>query len=121
MGGGETCRARAHHGDALAGAYGRRLRDHPPLVERSIDDRDLDGLDRDRVVVDAEHARALARGRAQAARELREIVGRVQPVDRVAPMLAVHQVVPVGDDVAERTALVAERDATVHAARGLLL
>ena len=32
--------------------------------------------------------------------ELREVVRRVQPVDRLAPLVAVHEVVPVGDDVA---------------------
>ena len=54
--GGETRRARADDGDALAGAALRRLRRHPALVERAIDDRHLDRLDRDRIVVDAEHA-----------------------------------------------------------------
>src|SRR5204863_1537317 len=78
-------------------------------------------LDGDRVVVDAEHAGALARRRAQAAGELREVVRRVQPLDGVAPVVAVYEVVPVGDDVAERAALVTERDAAVHAARRLLL
>ena len=36
------------------------------------------------------------------------------------PAVAVHEVVPVGDQVAERAALVAEGDAAVHAARALL-
>ena len=35
------------------------------------------------------------------------------------PLVAVDQVVPVGDQVAERAALVAERDAAVHAPRHL--
>ena len=35
-------------------------------------------------------------------------------------LVAVDEVVPVGDQVAERAALVAERDAAVHAARALL-
>ena len=99
----------------------RRRRHHPALVEGAIDDRDLDGLDRHRVVVDPEHARALARRRAQAAGELREVVGGVQAVDRVPPVIAVDEVVPVRDDVAERAALVAERDAAVHAPSRLLL
>ena len=38
-----------------------------------------------------------------------------------SPLIAVDQVVPVGDEVAERAPLVTERDAAVHAsARGLL-
>jgi hypothetical protein len=35
------------------------------------------------------------------------------------PVAAVHEVVPVGDDVAERAAVVTKRDAAVHAARAL--
>src|SRR5205814_1219172 len=58
---------------------------------------------------------------ADAAGELGEVVGRVQPVDRLAPAAAVHEVVPVGDDVPERAALVTEGDAAVHAARALTL
>src|SRR5262249_60700699 len=73
-----------------------------------------------RVVVDPEHARALARRRAETAGPLREVVRRVQAVERLTPVVLVDQVVPVRDDVPERTALVAERDAAVHAPRSLL-
>jgi len=43
----------------------------------------------------------------------------VQALDRVLPAVAVHEVVPVGDDVPERATLVAEGDAAIHAARAL--
>ena len=43
----------------------------------------------------------------------------VQALECRAPRVAVDQVVPVRDQVAERAALMAERDAAVHAARGL--
>src|SRR5439155_9107654 len=56
-----------------------------------------------------------------AAGEIGEVVRRVGPIDRLAPAAAVHEVVPVGDDVPERAALVAEGDAAVHAARALTL
>src|SRR5690606_16105428 len=46
-------------------------------------------------------------------------VGGVQPFDGVPPVVPVDQVVPLGDEVAERAAVVAERDAAVHAAGGL--
>ena len=95
------------------------LRRDPALVPRAVDDLDLDLLDGDRVLVDAEHARGLARRRAQPTGELGEVVGGVQPLDRVAPVVAVDEVVPVGDEVAERAAVVAERDAAVHAPAGL--
>ena len=119
LGGGETGRSGADHRDPLARLDRRELGHDPPFVPRPIDDLDLDLLDRDRVGVDAEHARRLARRRAQAPGELGEVVRGVQPVDRVAPVVAVHEVVPVGDQVAERAAVVAERDAAVHAASGL--
>ena len=109
----------ADHGDPLAGLHRRDLRRDPALVPRPVDDLDLDLLDRHRVGVDAEHARRLARRRAQPAGELGEVVRGVQPVDGVAPVVAVDEVVPVGDQVAERAAVVAERDAAVHAAPGL--
>src|SRR5947207_10783848 len=114
-------RTGAHDGDLLARAPGRDQRRHPALVPGVVDDVLLDVLDRDRVVVDVEDARLLAGRRADAAGELGEVVGRVQPVDRLAPAAAVHEVVPVRDDVPERAALVAEGDAAVHAARGLTL
>ena len=59
--------------------------------------------------------------RAQAAGELRKVVRRVQPVDRRLPAIPVGQIVPVRDQVPERTALMAERDPAVHAARALRL
>ncbi len=119
LGGGEAGRAGADDDDALAGLDGRDLRGDPALVPRPVDDLDLDLLDRHGVGVDAEHARRLARSRAQAAGELREVVRGVQPVDGVAPVVAVDEVVPVRDQVAERAAVVAERDAAVHAASRL--
>ncbi len=41
-------------------------------------------------------------------------------VERRAPLVAIDQIVPVRDQVVDRTALVAERNAAIHAARGLL-
>ncbi len=61
LGGGEPRGPGADDGHLLAGAKGRRARGDPALVEGPLDDRKLDRLDRDRVVVDLEHARALAR------------------------------------------------------------
>ena len=117
--GGETCGARAHDGDGLAGQAPRRLRLDPAVGERVVDRRDFDLLDRHRRLVDAEHARRLARRGAQAAGELREVVRRVQTLDRGAALAPPHQVVPLRNEVSERAALVAERDAAVHAAPGL--
>ena len=100
----------------------RHLRHDPAFVPRPVDDLHLDLLDASTgsVLMPSTHA-ALARRRAQPAGELGEVVGGVQAIDRVAPVLAVDEVVPVGDQVAERAAVVAERDAAVHAATGLEL
>ena len=97
-----------------------RLRQHDALVERALDDRDLDLLDRHRVGVEREHAGGLARRRADPAGELGEVVGGVQPLAGADVVVAGDELVPLRDQVAERAAAVAERDAAVHAARGLL-
>src|SRR6185503_16712501 len=116
---GEARAARAHHRHLLAGLVRRGLRAHPAFFPGLVDDRVLDRLDADGVAVDAQHARFLARRGADAAGELGEVVGGVQRIDRALPVLAVHQIVPVRDDVVHRTARHAERDAAVHAARAL--
>src|SRR5438309_2600282 len=105
LGGGEAGRTRADHGDALPGPGDAGLWSDPAFVEPMLDDRQLDALDRHRVVVDAQHARSLARRRTEPSGPLREVVRGVQAVERLAPVVLVDQVVPVRDDVAERTAL----------------
>jgi hypothetical protein len=99
--------------------FSRRGRAHPALGPGAVDDLDLDLLDGDGIVVDAQHTRGLTRRRAQPPGELREVVGGVQPFDGLAPVVAIDEVVPVRDEVAERATVVAERDAAVHAARRL--
>ena len=119
--GGQARGAGADHRDRAAGLDLGRLRLDPALVPRAVDDRDLDLLDRDRVALaDLQHARRLARRGAELAGELREVVRRVQLDDRLAPAVAVDEVVPVRDQVPERAAVVAERHAALHAARALL-
>ena len=104
-------------------------RHHPALLPALFDDRVLDVLDRDRRVVDAEHAGAFARRGTDAAGELGEVVGLVQPLERLAPEAAVDQVVPLGDQVVDRAARghaadqlagVAEGHAAIHAAGALV-
>ena len=116
---------------ALAGPLRRRFRPDPPLLETPIDDGALDGLDGHRAVVDAQDARALAGRRTDAAGELGEVVGPVQPGQGFLPVVPIHQVVPVRYEVVQRTARrarafphgragMAEGDAAVHAAGALL-
>ena len=113
-------RTRADHGDALAGLLRREIGMDPALFPAAVDDLAFDGFDRDRIVVDVERARRFARRRTDASGEFREIVGRVQRFERRLPLIAIDQIVPVRDHVVDRTALMAERNAAIHAARGLL-
>ena len=104
---------------------GGRLGHDPAFLEALVDDGALDALDGDRRLVDAEDARALAGSGTDAAGELREVVGLVQPFEGLFPQSAINQVVPLRNEVVDRTAGghafeqragVAEGDAAVHAA-----
>src|SRR3972149_5093904 len=121
IGGGKARRPGAHNGDFLARSRRRLLRLDPTFIEGAVDDGDFDLFDRNGVVIDAEHAGASARRRTKPSGKFGEVIGGMQAHDGVAPAVAVDQVVPIRDQVAERAALVAERDAAIHAARGLLL
>ena len=99
----------------------RRPGHHPAFGEPFVDDRHFDRLDGDGIVVDAQHARPFARRRAQPSGELGEIVRRVQPFEGGLPVVAIDEIVPVGNQVAQRASLMTERNAAVHASRALLL
>ena len=71
------------------------------------------------IVLDVQGAAGLAGRRADAAGEFREIVGGVQSLHRGAPLVAIDQIVPVGNQVVDRAALVTEGNAAIHAARRL--
>ena len=116
---GQARGARSDHSHAFTSASLRRLRLNPAFRERVIDDGALDHLDRDRRFIDSEHARGLARSGADPPGELGKIVGGMQHAHRRAPPVAIDQIVPVGNDVVERTAGVAERHAAIHAASAL--
>ena len=45
----------------------------------------------------------------------------MQPIDGRAPAIAVDEIVPVRDDIAQRARLMTERNAAIHAAGRLLL
>ena len=129
-GGGEAGGAGTDDGDLLAGALRRGAGDDPAVLVALVDDRDFDVLDRDGRLVHPEHAGALARGGADAAGELREVIGLVEAFQCFAPEAAVDEVVPLGDQVVDRAAAghpadelarVAERHAAVHAAGALFL
>ena len=117
---GEACRTGADDGDLSAGAAGGRPDRDPAFVERAIDDRDLDRLDRHRVGVDPEHARAFARRGTQPARELWKVVRRVKALEGRLPPASIQEIVPIGNQVPQWATLMAEGNPTVHAARRLI-
>ena len=119
--GGEARGPTPHHGHPLASADIGGLWHHPTLVPSLVGDRHLDLLDRDRIFVDAEHAGRLARGGTDAPGELGKVVGGMESLAGLVPLLAVHEVVEVGNDVPQRAAGVAEGHAAVHAAGSLRL
>jgi hypothetical protein len=43
----------------------------------------------------------------------------VQAIDRVAPPILKHKIIPIGNQVSERTPVVAEGNTAVHATTGL--
>jgi hypothetical protein len=116
---GHACRAGTDHGHAAAGLFSRNLRHDPAFVPSAIDNRAFDALDRHRLVGDVQRAGCFARGGADAAGEFREVVGGMQHFQRILPIAFVNQMVPVRDDVVHRAAVMAIRDAAVHAPRSL--
>ena len=118
--GGQAGRSRADDGDTLAGLRRRDLGLHPAVLPGLVDDRAFDRLDGDRRVLEVQRARGLARRRADAAGELREIVGRMQVARRLFPIAAIDEVVPVRDLVVHRAAGMAVGNAAIHAARRLV-
>ncbi len=109
----------ADDGDLLACFALGRLGNHPALLEAAIDDRAFDGLDGDRLVLKIQRARRFAGRRADAAGELREVVGGMEIDERAPPLAMVDEVIPVGNLIIDRTAVVAKWNAAIHAARGL--
>ncbi len=113
---GETRGTRSDDGHLLAGLHARNHGHDETLVESPVDDPAFDVLDGHRFFVDVEHARRLARSGAHATGHLGEVVGGVKSVDGVFEPALVHEVVPVGDEVPERAAVVTEGNAAIHAA-----
>src|SRR5688572_539345 len=108
-----------HHGDFLPGSYRRRRSLHPAVLECFFDNRDFDLFDRHRICIDTENAGAFTRCRAYSTGELGKVVGRMEALNRFTPATPVNKVVPVGNDVSQRTTLVAEGNPTIHASRCL--
>ncbi len=119
LGGRQASWSRTDDGDLLAGLRFRRLGHDPAFLPGAVGDCAFDRFDRDGHVVDVERAGGFARRGADAARDFGEVVRRVQVECRLLPIPAIDEIVPVGDLVVDRAAVVTVRDAAIHAARGL--
>jgi hypothetical protein len=70
----ETGRSRPDDRNAFARFLARRTRNDPAFLPPFVDDEVLDRLDSDRIVVDVERARGLARRRTDPAGELGKLL-----------------------------------------------
>ena len=110
----------ADYGNEFSGGVLGRLGMNPAFVKAAFDDGALDELDGDGRLVDAENAGGFTGSGADAAGELRKVVGGVEAADGGFPAIVVDQVVPIGNEIVDRAAGVAEGNAAVHAASALL-
>src|SRR6185312_9170892 len=101
------------------GAEFWRLGTDEAFLESALDNALFDLLDGDRRLVNAKHACCLARSGTNPSRKLRKIVGRMQLSHRFFPMTAVDEIIPVRNEIVDRTPGMAERHAAIHAARAL--
>ena len=118
--GGQARGSAANNGNTLSGVVLGRLRLDPAFLPATFNHRTLDELDGDRRLIDAEDTCGLARRGADAAGELREVVGGVEAANGGLPTAVVDKVVPVGNEVVDRAAGMAKRYAAIHAAGTLL-
>ena len=116
---GKSRRSRTDHRHFFPGLAFRRLRRNPSLLPALVDDRVFDGLDADGIVVDVQRAGRLARRRTDPPGELGKIIGRMQYIECLLPILLVDEVVPVRNDVVDGASGHAERNTAIHAARAL--
>ena len=119
-----------NHGHLFPGPFLRWVRDNPAFGKAAINDGAFNVFDGDRRVRNPEYARPLARRRTYPTGELRKIIGFVQPLQRLPPEAAIDEVIPLRDQVINRTTRghaadqgsgMTEWDAAIHAAAALLL
>ncbi len=106
----------------LAGFLVGDLGADPAAADRLVGNSLFDSLDGDRAIFEVEGTCFLARGGADAAGELGEIVGRMEVARGFLPIVLINEIVPVRDLVVDGAARIAMAigDAAIHAARGLV-
>ena len=121
LGAGHAGRAGADHRDALAGLLRRRHAARSSLPPS----RDRRSRIRSILIVTGLSSMLSVQAASHGAGQMRpvnsgKLLVECSDVERVLPLVAIDQVVPVRDQVVDRAAVVAERDAAIHAARRLL-
>ena len=72
-------------------------------------------------MIDTKNATCLARCRTNPPGEFRKIIGFMKPFDGLFPLIAINKIIPIWNDVTDRTALLAKRNTAIHAAGALRL
>ena len=96
--------ARSDDSHAFPGLRRRRKGNDPAFFPALVDDEVLDRFDADRIVVDVQRAGCLTRSGTDASGELRKIIGRMQHIERLTPLVTIDQIVPVRNDVVDGAA-----------------
>ena len=103
----------------LAGFCSGRLWHDPALCPSTINDGVLYRLNANGVIVDVEGTGSLAGRRTNTARELRKVIGRMQRLQGMLPILPEDQIIEIRNDVVHRAAVVAKGGAAIHTPRRL--
>jgi hypothetical protein len=128
-GGAQPSRAGTDYRYFFAGANLRQFGDDPTRFPPFINDGAFEGLDRDRRSIDAQDARTFARRGTDPAREVGKVIRLMKPFQGLLPETAVNEVIPFRNEImdratrchpADQTAGMTERNAAIHAARGLV-
>src|SRR4029077_18980596 len=90
-----------------------------PFVKSALDDTFFDLFDCDCRLVNPQYARRLAWGGTDASSEFRKVVGRMKLAHGFFPAAAVYQIIPVRNQIIDRTPGVAEWHAAIHTTRAL--
>src|SRR6185295_8642761 len=116
---GQPRRTRAHDRNFSSRTEFGWLRLDPAFRKSALNYVLLDILDRNWRLIDAQHTRSLARRRTYASGKLRKIIGRMQLANCFFPAPAINQIVPIRNDVVDRTSGVTERYPAIHATPAL--
>ena len=112
-------RARTNHRHFFTCFLSSGLRHNPTILPSFFCNKSLDGLNTHRVAIYIQSASRFARRRTNAPRKLRKIIGGMQCIQRLLIIAFVNQIIPIRNDVVNRTACCTKRRTAIHATRSL--